>query len=208
MHSRTQAENPLRAWVEVARSIWTPALSEHAPRAFQYVVPTTSAEGEAIDAYFANPDVLYSVDPSSPMWSNIGEAFGLLVRTEVTADQHATSAELYYCCGVVGLFLVGRTRLVDEDSVAHAMIGAAHNVQKRRDGPCRRLLQTALSVWPLAFCHESRNELPSVLASALVDLGQQSEQASANVVAKLHLLLDQFDIPLDGAKAMVAALVK
>lgn len=206
-------------WIDVARSIWSPELMEDAPRAFEHLVPTTSVEGEAIESFFADPSVLRSVDPLSQTWSNVGEAFGWLVRSEITVERLATSADLYFCCGVVGLFLVVGKRpfghsnlflcpnLVDEDAVAHAMIGAAYNLKQRDDDHCRPFLQKALSEWPMAFCEARRNELPGVLASVLVAASSRSEDASEALAEKLGLILDAFDYQLPAARAMVVALV-
>lgn len=216
-----EPHDALTPWVTVARTVWTPTLREHAGRAHNHMVPTTGQEYALIDRFFADPATLRESDSAEEAWSNVGEALGWLVLTEVTADRPAVPADLYYCCGVVMMHLVacaGPPYLVDEEHAIHALVGAAYNVVQRRDQAGRVALCAALGAWPDAFGREfaalrrgpdRRNRMPAMLAALVDDTKRLGRESLHRRAAKFRWMLGrQFCMPQDRAQALVAALAR
>ena len=215
-----RARTALEDWIHVGHTVRTPDVINEMGRAYDHLVPTTGREADAVAEYFADPGVVRRINTQDDAWSNVIEAFGQLVRYEVTAERQLTAGDAYFCVGVVALFLAGSAQVDGftghEESVAHAMAGLGYYCMGTGNEAFRLRVALALRRWPDAFCLDyrhiswaARNRFPRMLGALLFQLDRLPARLVAASALRLCRMLERdFDFPLYDAMAMVMALIR
>lgn len=185
-------------WVAAARIVHKLISPFDAKLLYNSLTPTTGAEEECIRGWIASPDNI-DVGHRSIAWANVSEAYYDFIEFTETEELKKYVPQIhYFSCGIVGLFLVGGIRVVNEDLAATAMISALWSVSTKLDYG-RNSLRIAFQRWPNAFCHSDRNLLASLCANYMA----KNESNTKDALLNLTEVLDRFDRPLDRARIFV-----